>query len=144
MPLTWTSKQLAESIIRADYSLLSICQSAIIGASAIYIYCAGQKDRPPEQNGCCLPSGCCVQSYFSQTCSPGDPADNFLISSNCLITSKPTSKLLDILLTQLKPRQPCPFKSEMNACVSFPSISPHPSTVIHQAALTASDRANML
>lgn len=68
-----------------------------------------RKTGPPEQNGCCLPSGRCVQSCLSQTCSPGDPADNFLITSNCLITSKPTSKLLDRLLTQLKPRQPLPL-----------------------------------
>lgn len=90
--LTWSSWP---CINRAGCSPLPICQSAIIGTSVLYIQCAGQTDRPPEQNGQCLPLGRCVQSCLSQTGSPGNPAANFLISSNCLITSKATSKRLD-------------------------------------------------
>lgn len=123
--LTCTGKQLAGSIITAWCSLLPICQSAIIGASVLYIYCAGQKDKPHEQNGHCLPLGRCVQSRLSQTGSPGNPAADSLISSNCLITSKAASKHLDCPLSWLKPRQPCPFKSGKNPCVPSMYISSH-------------------
>lgn len=37
VPLTWTGEQLAGSIIRDGCSPLPICQSAIIGASVLYI-----------------------------------------------------------------------------------------------------------
>ncbi|KAI4813753.1 hypothetical protein KUCAC02_002983, partial [Chaenocephalus aceratus] len=44
----------------------------------------------------CLPPGLSVQSRLPQTGSAGNPAANSLISSNCHITTKPTSKRLGL------------------------------------------------
>lgn len=81
--------------------------------------------QAPWANGHCLPLGHCVQSCLSQTGSPGSPAAHFLISSNCLITSKSTSKRSDYSLSWLKPRQPWLLNSKRNLCASSIFISSH-------------------
>lgn len=80
-----------------------------------------RKDRSPEKNVRCLPLGLCVQSGLSQTGSSETLQQIFLISSDCLTTSKATSKRSDRLPTRLKPRRPCLFNSNLGVI----SVSSH-------------------